>query len=1465
MPHINRIRVNNIKYNFGTQYYDDFLMRFSGKNTIYDLANGGGKSVLMLLLLQNMIPNCTLDEKQPIEKLFRTSNGSTTIHSLVEWKLSDAHIVENYKYMLTGFCARKAKDGEEKEGAAAIEYFNYVIFYREFNDNDIKNLPLSNGKERITYNGLKSYLRELERKDLSLKIHIFERKGEYQRFVANYGIYESEWEIVRGINKTEGHVRTYFESNYKTTRKVVEDLLIEEIIQKSFNARTLSEGQEDVMAKTLMGIKDKLIDLLKSKEDIKNYDRQIELIEGFINRVQSVKELYYGKNNLTKDIKKCYTSVAKAKENCEAKLLGLAGEKQAASDITAIFNREIATAIVDKEEYEMLQIVAKLEEMEKEYEEYVSEGEELGNELLLKENVNNYIDYLYYKKERDELAVLVDNILKDKGELAKELAILAAVKAKRNEDKKNEINAEIDKEKKIIEMESELVDKLFEEKNEINNEKAVFEYLLKDYQNKENELANKMSKKREEYSGILSFDIEKQCALDRKNYEEITAKLDRCGKDIEELRAELDSVKAQKQELLKEIDENDNKLSDNIDERSTLLEKDNKVKKLMQVYGERNVTALKEKLYSQYADVLRQLDAYGVEKNNLKRKYDALSKGCPIIPENEVESVFEYISRYHGDVAIMGGEYIKGLSANDKRDAIERNPILPYAILIKDKYFEIMADTRINEINASGYVVPLIRMELLEKGDYTVDDSKLSFAMMSKELFYDETQIEKQKLKIKEELSAVEFNIAQTEETSVLLKKDMHFVEEYVDVYKEQFEKASALYEELKSIRKEKEASKEEISLKCEQYGKDLEKLLEEYEKIKEQSEHLCYNLSVIELLNNYSNELFDITKKYQETQNLLKNTAVKWDNLEKRLDAEEKQLDKRKNYVTVLKHRIDELDEVWSRDYKLYYKEDISGDSELDDEALEVRFYGLKKAVESEGSDVADKQKLINNYDIAMEKALMAIDYSGMLVQDIKDIYDGGNNDQTSKDDLRIIKKNIENAEKIAKNISAEMTKLRTVRDKKEGSIEHGRKAIEDKYGLYEKIGLNEREFDGFIEAKKAELAVHEAKILKIQKDISDVEKELTNLCILERDVNKIVANGHIDISEEEKGFVDISNIEEKIASIVERNDKFLKAMYDKKEEFEKEKQMLIDTLLKLSAIPLAEEIKRNVVMPEDIAAADKMAEALSEINACIALEKDRVLKSIEDMERIKENFENQCIQTCINIKTELDRLPKLSKIFMDNETISIIGMSIPYVREEQYKVNMEHYINDIIETADTLKKEEDRLKYIKNQLSFKKLFSVIVTDMNAIKLNLYKRERIKEQSRYLRYEEAVGSTGQSQGIYIQFLIAIINYITSINSKTQEGLGLKKAIFIDNPFGAAKDIYIWEPIFKLLKTNNVQLIVPARGTTPAITGRFDVNYILGQKLIDGRAQTVVVDYCSNVDNEQMDYQTLTYEQTTLF
>lgn len=118
MPHINRIRVNNVKYNFGTQAYDDLVMKPFCGNMLYDLANGGGKSVLMLLLLQNVIPNCTLDEKQPIEKLFRGNDSSKTCSrrnlqiipnprgssDLFSKKCGNRYETDHYTYTHTGCC-----------------------------------------------------------------------------------------------------------------------------------------------------------------------------------------------------------------------------------------------------------------------------------------------------------------------------------------------------------------------------------------------------------------------------------------------------------------------------------------------------------------------------------------------------------------------------------------------------------------------------------------------------------------------------------------------------------------------------------------------------------------------------------------------------------------------------------------------------------------------------------------------------------------------------------------------------------------------------------------------------------------------------------------------------------------------------------------------------------------------------------------------------------------------------------------------------------------------------------------------------------------------------------------------------------------------------------------------------------------------------------------------------------------
>ena len=87
-------------------------------------------------------------------------------------------------------------------------------------------------------------------------------------------------------------MRTYFESHYRTTRKVVEDLLIEEIIQKAFMARTSERAENgdsmSLMADTLYQIKDQLAELTRKKAEIGQYDRQQEVMHSLGERIRTL-------------------------------------------------------------------------------------------------------------------------------------------------------------------------------------------------------------------------------------------------------------------------------------------------------------------------------------------------------------------------------------------------------------------------------------------------------------------------------------------------------------------------------------------------------------------------------------------------------------------------------------------------------------------------------------------------------------------------------------------------------------------------------------------------------------------------------------------------------------------------------------------------------------------------------------------------------------------------------------------------------------------------------------------------------------------------------------------------------------------------------------------------------------------------------------------------------------------------
>lgn len=1455
MPQINRVRVNNVKYNFGTQFYDDFLMRFSCRNSIYDLANGGGKSVLMLLLLQNLIPNCTLDDKQPVEKLFRTGNASTTIHSLIEWKL-DAHDVrDGYRYMTTGFCARKGKDnGDENRAqgeAANIEYFNYCIFYKEFGDNDIKNLPLSNGKERITYNGLKAYLRDLDRKDYGVEVHIFDRKGDYQNFISNYGLFESQWEIIRGINKTEGHVRTYFETNYRTTRKVVEDLLIEEIIEKSYNNRIRKDSDDDAqMAKTLLDIKDKLTELARRKDEIGNYDKQVDLLSDFAAELEKYEQLYTKKDELKEALLCCLMA-------CRAELSKRASEKEEAqkrlTDYEAKYETEARltmAAEIETEYIELAKLSLLIDETLAGQKTLINTRTAIENELRNKEIASAYAEYRDYQRQYDEIKALIAGFGSDKEEISRELSALAAAKYVIADKKRESYEIAINTATKDIEKLSAEYEAAKAAHSDYFAANRAGSAVLEEIEKKIGELSERLmtaisdmsvvsAEAVPEYLNSLKAELSANEASQKfysDNLAENRAAKERHINDAAAAKVYNDVILNQLYEINELI--------------NSATEAEEELTKFRTIYNASTDAVLVEIMESMHKRLLDDISAAEKQLAADEEYLSCVKEGRIPKADSELAMVVDYLRTRYGEDVVTGYELLAGMPKEALAKTLKDCPQMPYIIYADESYEAISNDKVINSLKTGSHIIPILHRN---HGNGFGD---MVTAFRSMDYLWDEAVNDSELEKTKEDIQRLREQLSKLSDKASLIESDLTLVRRYIKT-----PSVSALRDELAAvnIKHMEEVAKVDTAMdaieKCEAAATKAES---ELLALREKQSDIVNLINRATLAGELAAELDELyarkrtlTKECEETQRAM---TVEADKEQHR--AEE--LERARTMQAETLRRLDELNRDLVVNYSPYLMDGVLPVMGLTEEEIDAKAAAYRKILSDQAGNLSDKEALLNTFSREMKKCEQDIRYAGADIVTAAKLF--AENGASQVDERIVLKDRIAEVGRKLESVNLTLDSQNAQKNRIEGGIEHARLRYEEKYGEWVRNEIDNPQ--GYVVSHRNAMSVIKSELLKTQALIKSLEEADKELVFKEKDLARAVKNAGIEITEGVELKLDMSEnfdaeaVERKYAEL-EKEESRLKSSYLDK------KQILLTRLEEYKAYELAHEFRDSLTVPLDVFDATRLKAGIDETVECIELERDRVEKSMADMELIKDSFENRCIQICSNIRTELDRLTKLSKITLDEEQISIVSLSVPYIAESLYKDRMSVYINETVAGAETFGSAEDKLRYIRTRLSWKKLFSVIVTDMNSIKLNLYKREHIKDQSRYLKYEEAVGSTGQSQGIYIQFLIAIINYIANINAMGKDGTVTGKTIFIDNPFGAAKDVYIWEPIFKMLKTNHVQLIVPARGTTPAITGMFDVNYILGQKMVGQMQQTVVVDYRSQVQTEEMDYTPLDFTQVT--
>lgn len=252
MPQINRLRIINFSYNNDNRHILDETFNFhGGENALLSLANGGGKSVLVQLFLQPVIPNVRIQGRS-LNGFFHKQKLPTFV--LLEWKLDDGG-----GYLLTGIGIIPAEATGAEEGKPKIRYFTFTFKYNTGNAFDISKIPLTerNGNllKVLSYREARDLLADKARKDPYLFGYFSEDDGvNYGKHLAEFGIVQDEWRnVIARINDNEGGIEEIFQK-YKSSSQLLDEWIIKNIEKALFKEKSEMHRLEEMLTKLVQEV-----------------------------------------------------------------------------------------------------------------------------------------------------------------------------------------------------------------------------------------------------------------------------------------------------------------------------------------------------------------------------------------------------------------------------------------------------------------------------------------------------------------------------------------------------------------------------------------------------------------------------------------------------------------------------------------------------------------------------------------------------------------------------------------------------------------------------------------------------------------------------------------------------------------------------------------------------------------------------------------------------------------------------------------------------------------------------------------------------------------------------------------------------------------------------------------------------------------------------------------------------------
>lgn len=1420
MSKINTIRLINLNYNHNAIRISDECFRLNGESTLLSLRNGGGKSVLVQMVMAPFVHKHFQNTKDRPFAGYFTTNKPTFI--LIEWKLG-----QGAGYVLTGMMIRKNQEiSEEKQ--EELESIHFIAEYKERCEQDIFHLPVvEKTKKDIVLKSFQNCKQLFESYKRSRDVPFFyydmqnpSQARQYFEKLTEYQIHYKEWEnIIRKINLKESGLSDLF-TNCKDEKGLVEKWFLDAVENKLNKNKNRMKEFQAIMEKYIGQYRDNQ-SKIKRRDTILSFHRDAGQITGSGLRYQQISsELDVQKGRIAdfigalRQMMQQEEEHAKAKENQIAefteKLRHLEYEK---------LSRDIH-AIAERETY----CIQNLEMMQMEWDSL----HRLRQEVCYKRNVllcaKQQESVTECKEERDreqERLLLCQeknaDLEPERSRLGAQLLKYYETLCEKKQTEKNqceqaiwEMTQEKKKEEGLLEELNELDQKLSEEAGSLLAKIRAYDEIEDRFNREYQESFRRNILGKYEAGALQMKEAEYEKRLREAEQERTKAKaaLEDCKGQEKSLQRLLEDGMAEKIHIESKRREAD----------ATLLSFEKELAERMQVlpffglnpedqFHIGKILAAAERKRTD-ADLIRQ--NLEQEAAALEKEYGKMAQGSLLELSKEFTALLEE----------AGIHYVYGMEWLKKNCYPVSDPFLPYSIILSRQ--ELARLSSLTEQIYTSFPIPiLIREELgMEKNEQkhaVLNCSNLNFYVWFNHDLLDE---EKRNLMLAEQSAKI-----QKLQKSIAQKKQEYTeyigMQEKIKGQKVTQDAYEAVKEEIARLSQKQDAKEQDLLEKREAL-EQLEILQKNSEKRRSESEWAI--LKQTRLLSDF--KLFcNAYEQYCEDRRLLEKNRK-----EKERCHTQQKLKKERRYkleqkrITQQNHQAILQQELLAAEGKLScYHPYASLAKNLQEESVLESAKEAERRYEAITSELGAEQKELEwRLQMAEQryaKACKELNLLGSRYQLSEEAWQATCYDRQEEMHQEMLleeqdKKIAEKKEQIHKE------EIQKALIKQEWETQTAR--LKQRFSKEEPLAKSEIltiDFESAIKKLEYEKQEAEQEEKEIQKKLQGFESNLAALAEYEEFERTGEAEWECDFASmpalelaKWKGLLirDYNSYIEQLREARMGLERILNQMLRKEEFTEDFYRKPLESMLQLAKDPsrLLQQLETT------LASYQNLMEKLMVDISLVEKEKDKIAELMEDY--LKEVHEN------------LGKIDHNSTISIRERAVKMLKIILPDWQENEsfYRLRLADYMDDITQRGILLLEENKNMQeYLGTRVTTKGLYDAVV-GIGNVQIRLYKVEAQREYP--ITWAEVAKNSG-GEGFLSAFVIlaALLYYMRrdemDLFAERNEG----KVLLMDNPFAQTNAAHLLKPLMDMAQKTNTQLICLSGLGGEAIYNCFQNIYVL--------------------------------------